>query len=114
MKQIYRGDLFYADLGHGIGSEQRGYRPVLIIQNNTGNKYSPTTIIAALTCKTASKVPLPTHYLLGNEAGLKKPSIVLLEQVRTIDKARLGRYIGHLTPIKMEDVEKAIRISLEI
>ena len=83
-----RGDMYYADLGKGIGSEQEGYRPVVIIQNNVGNKHSPTVIIASITSKRDAKAKLPTHYLIGAEDGLEMPSLVLLEQLRTIDKRR--------------------------
>lgn len=85
-----RGDMYYADLGHGIGSEQEGYRPVVIIQNNVGNKHSPTVIIASITSKKDAKPKLPTHYYIDAENGLELPSIVLLEQLRTVDKRRLG------------------------
>ena len=90
MNQTYlRGDMYYADLGQGIGSEQEGYRPVVIIQNNVGNKHSPTVIIASVTSKTDAKPKLPTHYYINAEDGLELPSIVLLEQLRTVDKRRL-------------------------
>ena len=92
-----RGDMYYADLGRGIGSEQEGYRPVVIIQNNVGNKHSPTVIIASITSKTGVKAKLPTHYYIDAEDGLELPSIVLLEQLRTVDKRRLGNFIGHLS-----------------
>lgn len=92
-----RGDMYYADLGHGIGSEQEGYRPVVIIQNNVGNKHSPTVIIASITSKKDAKAKLPTHYYINAENGLELPSIVLLEQLRTVDKRRLGDFIGHLS-----------------
>ena len=78
-----RGDMYYADLGRGIGSEQEGYRPVVIIQNNVGTKHSPTVIIASITSKTGVKAKLPTHYYIDAEDGLELPSIVLLEQLRT-------------------------------
>ena len=79
MNRTYlRGDMYYADLGRGIGSEQEGYRPVLILQNNTGNKYSPTVIVAAISSKVDAKAKLPTHYLLQAENGLELPSLVLL------------------------------------
>ena len=90
-----RGQLYYADLSKGVGSEQEGYRPVLIIQNDVGNKYSPTVIVAAVTSKVGVKPKLPTHYFIeANTVGLTAPSIVLLEQLRTLDKRRLERYIG--------------------
>lgn len=80
MNRTYlRGDMYYADLGRGIGSEQEGYRPVLILQNNTGNKYSPTVIVAAISSKVDAKAKLPTHYLLQAENGLELPSLVLLD-----------------------------------
>ncbi len=93
---IKRGDMFYADLSPVIGSEQGGIRPVLIIQNDLGNKYSPTVIAAAITSQ-KNKTRLPTHIELGeNTSGLKSDSIVLAEQIRTIDKSRLREKIGHI------------------
>ena len=83
MNRTYlRGDMYYADLGRGVGSEQEGYRPVLIIQNNTGNKYSTTVIVAAISSKVDAKAKLPTHYLLKAENGLEQPSIVLMEHCK--------------------------------
>ena len=91
MNRTYlRGDMYYADLGRGIGSEQEGYRPVLILQNDTGNKHSPTVIVAAISSKVDAKAKLPTHYLLKAENGLELPSLVLMEQLRTIDKKTAG------------------------
>ena len=93
---IKRGDKFYADLSPVVGSEQGGIRPVLIIQNDTGNKYSPTVIAAAITYQTG-KAKLPTHIEIGSQSnGLKSDSIVLTEQIRTIDKSRLKERIGHI------------------
>ena len=93
---IKRGDMFYADLSPVVGSEQGGIRPVLIIQNDLGNKYSPTVIAAAITSQT-NKTKLPTHIELGeNTSGLKSNSVVLAEQIRTIDKSRLKEKIGHI------------------
>lgn len=113
MKKTYlRGSLFYADLGEGIGSEQKGFRPVVIIQNNVGNKHSPTVIVAAVTSKNASKAKLPTHYYIGPANGLELPSIVLLEQLRTIDKLRLGDYIGRLSVPQMRELNHALAISI--
>lgn len=107
MNRTYlRGDMYYADLGKGIGSEQEGYRPVVIIQNNLGNKHSRTVIIS-ITSKRDAKVKLPTHYLLDAESGLELPSLVLLEQLRTIDKRRLSSFIGHLP-------EKLYRVSITL
>ncbi len=113
-RKICRGDMFYADLSPVIGSEQGGYRPVLIIQNNTGNRYSPTVIVAAISGKVLEKAELPTHYKVRAYAGLKEESIVLLEQMRTIDKKRLCDYIGHLCRDDMEHVDRCIAISLAL
>lgn len=95
-KTCYRGELYYADLGKGVGSEQEGCRPVVILQNDMGNRYSPTTIAAPISCKIDTKAKLPTHYILEPVAGLVRPSVVLLEQVRVIDKHRLERKLGSL------------------
>ena len=111
-KQIYRGEMYYADLSPVIGSEQGGKRPVLIIQNNIGNLYSPTVIVAAMTGKVRRKAKLPTHYIVNGYGGLGEDSIILLEQIRTIDKRRLKKYIGKLFPAEMESVEKCMIISL--
>ena len=99
--QIKRGDMFYADLSPVVGSEQGGVRPVLIIQNDLGNKYSPTVIAAAITSQT-NKTKLPTHIEIGeNTSGLKSNSVVLTEQIRTIDKSRLKEKIGHIDDNKI-------------
>ena len=108
---IKRGDIFYADLSPVVGSEQGGLRPVLIVQNDVGNKYSPTVIAAAITSK-MSKTKLPTHIdVPGIDAGLAKDSIVLLEQIRTIDKRRLKEKMGHLDEDTMAHVNGAIQVS---
>lgn len=108
---IRRGDIFYADLSPVKGSEQGGTRPVLIIQNNIGNKFSPTVIAAAITSKT-SKNNVPTHIKVkANENGLLKNSVVLLEQIRTIDKRRLKEKMGSLDSLIMQKVNKALSIS---
>ena len=109
---IKRGDMYYADLSPVIGSEQGGIRPVLIVQNDTGNKYSPTVIAAAITSQTG-KNKLPTHIQIGtNSWGLKSDSIVLAEQIRTIDKSRLKEKIGHIDDnMIMNQVNNAIGIS---
>ena len=109
---IKRGDMFYADLSPVIGSEQGGIRPVLIIQNDTGNKYSPTVIAAAITSQTG-KSKLPTHIeITSKENGLKSDSVVLAEQIRTIDKSRLKEKIGHIDDTNiMNQVNNAIGIS---
>ena len=107
-----RGDMYYADLGQGIGSEQEGYRPVVVIQNNVGNKHSPTVIIASITSKRDAKAKLPTHYLIGAEDGLEMPSLVLLEQLRTIDKRRLSSFIGHLSEKHIQGINHALAVSV--
>ena len=111
-KKILRGDMFYANLGRGIGSEQKGYRPVLVIQNDVGNKFSPTVIVASITSRVGIKAKLPTHYFINTEDGLQAPSIILLEQIRTIDKKRLDSYIGPLSPKNIEGVNEALSISV--
>jgi mRNA interferase MazF len=109
--QIKRGDIYYADLSPVIGSEQGGIRPVLVIQNDVGNKYSPTTIVSAITSQ-INKAKLPTHVEINAaDYGLNKDSVVLLEQVRTIDKKRLREKIGHFDDDMMEKVNEAIKIS---
>ena len=113
-KKCLRGDLYYANLGHGIGSEQRGYRPVLIIQNNIGNKFSPTVIVAPITSRIGIKAKLPTHYFLNTGVGLEAPSIIMFEQIRTIDKKRLDSYIGHLDDEHISEANKALSISIGI
>ena len=108
---IKRGEVYYADLSPVIGSEQGGIRPVLIVQNNIGNKYSPTVIAAAITSQ-LSKAKLPTHIELNLSSGLPKDSVVLLEQIRTIDKSRLQERIGELPDDTMKKVNNALMISL--
>ncbi len=109
---VKRGDIFYADLSPVVGSEQGGVRPVLIIQNDTGNRYSPTVIAAAITSQTG-KARLPTHIELPVEedCGLTKDSVVLLEQVRTLDKRRLREKMGRLDERVMRQVDTAIAVS---
>ncbi len=107
-----RGDIYFANLDPVIGSEQGGVRPVLIIQNDLGNRFSPTVIILPLTSK-MGKAPLRTHVpLQPPQGGLKKPSIVLCEQVRTLEKVRLTSYIGRLQPDKLLQVDRALAIAL--
>ncbi len=109
---IKRGDIFYADLSPVIGSEQGGVRPVLIIQNDIGNRYSPTIIVVAITSQ-INKAKLPTHVeIKSSDYGLPKDSVLLLEQIRTIDKRRLEEKIGHVTDDIMEKVNEALLISL--
>ncbi|SHJ86162.1 type II toxin-antitoxin system PemK/MazF family toxin [Tepidibacter formicigenes] len=110
--EIKRGDIIYADLSPVVGSEQGGVRPVLIIQNDIGNKYSPTVIIAAITSQ-INKAKLPTHIeIKANDYGLNRDSVVLLEQIRTIDKKRLREKIGHFDDELMEKVDEGLQISL--
>jgi mRNA interferase MazF len=109
---VKRGDIYYADLSPVIGSEQGGVRPVLIIQNDIGNKYSPTVIITAITSQ-INKAKLPTHVEISSEEyGLNKDSVILLEQIRTIDKRRLKDRIGHINDELMVQVDQALMISL--
>ena len=112
--EIVRGDIYYADLSPVVGSEQGGVRPVLVIQNNVGNKYSPTVIIAAITSQ-LTKAKLPTHIELDKEKyHLIKDSVVLLEQIRTLDKRRLKEKISSIDDVKMSQVNVAMMISLGI
>lgn len=109
---IKRGEIYYADLSPVLGSEQGGVRPVLVLQNDIGNKYSPTIIVSAITSR-LYKAKLPTHISLDASLyGLNKDSIILLEQLRTIDKLRLREKIGELSPQKMKEVDNALLISL--
>ena len=110
---IRRGDLFYADLNPVVGSEQGGIRPVLVIQNDVGNHFSPTVVAAAITSRKA-KNSLPTHILLENVPGLAPTSLLLLEQLRTIDRKRLRGYIGRISKEKMLEVDAALAISIGI
>ena len=110
--EIKRGDLYYADLSPVVGSEQGGVRPVLIIQNDVGNKYSPTVIVSAITSQ-INKAKLPTHVeISSNEYGHNKDSVILLEQIRTIDKKRLREKIGCLDENMMIKVDDGLQISL--
>ncbi len=111
-RPIQRGDIYYADLAPVIGSEQGGIRPVLVIQNDVGNRYSPTIITAIITCRRKSRY-LPTHVLLPEPScGLPKKSMVMLEQIRTLDRNRLYKYIGHLEAAKMHEINTALKISV--
>ena len=109
----FPGDLFYADLNPVVGSEQGGIRPVLVIQNDVGNHFSPTVVAAAITSRKA-KNSLPTHILLENVPGLAPTSLLLLEQLRTIDRKRLRGYIGRISKEKMLEVDAALAISIGI
>ena len=108
---IRRGDIYYADLSPVVGSEQGGIRPVLIVQNDVGNRYSPTVIAAAITSRT-DKSKLPTHIdVFADKFGLEKNSVILLEQIRTLDKKRLREKMGHLDESVMDKVNSAISVS---
>ena len=111
---VRRGDIYFADLSPVVGSEQGGTRPVLIVQNNVGNKYSPTVIAAAITSQ-VNKARLPTHIeLTGSSFGLTRDSVILLEQIRTIDKRRLREKMGRLDEEAMEKVDEALAVSFGI
>ena len=112
--QVRRGDIYYADLSPVVGSEQGGIRPVLIIQNDIGNRHSPTVICAAITSR-MNKAKLPTHIALdAGKYHLMKDSVILLEQIRTIDKKRLREYVCHIDQERMKKIDQAIRISLDL
>lgn len=111
-RTIKRGDIYRAELDPIIGSEQSGTRPVLIISNDTGNRFSPTVIIAPITSRISAKPKLPTHTLVEDFEGLDKVSIILSEQIRTIDKQRLGEYLGTLDRRFLLKVNKALAVSL--
>ena len=108
---VHRGDVFYADMGVNVGSEQNGMRPVLVLQNDVGNENSPTIIVAVLTSK-VKKMYMPTHVYVGARFGLTEESVVLTEQLSTIDRRRLRGYVGSVDGPTMKKVEQAIQISL--
>lgn len=111
---IRRGDIYYADLRPVVGSEQGGIRPVLVIQNDTGNRHSPTVIVAAITSK-MNKAKLPTHVeLSARQCQIVKDSVILLEQLRTIDKQRLRDKVCHLDNAMLKKVNEALKVSLEL
>ena len=111
MKKVKRGELYYAQLPVNIGSEQSGKRPVVIIQNNKGNEYSPTTIVALITSR--FKKYIPTHVPISNRA-LPYDSIIMTEQVRTIDKSRLGKIIGRISNEEMNCLDEALKVSMHL
>ncbi len=110
---IRRGDIYYADLRPVVGSEQGGIRPVLVVQNDVGNRHSPTVIVAAITSK-MHKAKLPTHIELPKEYGIEKDSVILLEQVRTIDKSRLREKVCHLDQEMLSSVNRALLVSFAL
>lgn len=107
-----RGEIYYTDFGEGLGSEQEGRRPAVIISNDIGNQHSSTVIIAAITTRRASKANLPTHVNIGIETGLESESTILLEQIRTVSKDRLSGYIGVLSRMQRQEVWRALAISV--
>ena len=109
--KIKRGQIYLANLGEGYGSEQGGIRPVLVVQNNKGNKHSPTILVACITSKAHSKHYLPTHYVIPKHVGLKYDSMVMMEQIKVIDEKRIIKYIGKLSPKFMKILDKKIKIS---
>ena len=110
----YRGDIYLVDLATSIGSEQGGCRPVLVIQNNTGNRYGPTLIVAPISSRYQKKRHQPTHCVLYDIEKLRTPSLVLAEQITTVDKSRVMKYLGRVPEDKMEPVNTALRISLAL
>lgn len=110
---IKRGQIYYADLSPVVGSEQGGYRPVLIIQNDVGNKYAPTVIVAIITTR-KTKANLPTHIWLNSECGLPKESMVECEQVRTLDKKRLKDFMGQVSQEVMKEIDLGLKISFAL
>ena len=109
-----RGEIYFADLDPHYGSEQGGKRPVIVIQNNTGNKFAPTVIVAAVTSKVTKKPNQPTHVLIDRNPAFSRPSMVLLEQIFTIDNVRIQRLLGHTTPGEMYQINEALMNSLDL
>ena len=112
---IYRrGDVYLANLDPYIGSEQGGTRPVVVLQNDVGNRYAPTLIVATVTSRTEKKKYQPTHVLIAHNTAFEKPSVVQLEQIFTIDKSRVQRFLGRLTQDEMQEIEKGVVSSLDL
>lgn len=109
-----RGDIYYADLTQYLGSEQGGIRPVVVIQNNRGNYYAPTLIVATVTSRADKKMNQPTHILIGKNKAFMKPSVVQLEQLFTIDKQRVQRYLGKMAEKEVAAIDGALMISLSL
>lgn len=109
-----RGEIYFADLDPHYGSEQGSKRPVIVIQNNTGNKFAPTVIVAAVTSKVSKKPNQPTHVLIEQNPAFSRPSVVLLEQIFTIDKERIQRLLGQTTPDEMHQINEALMNSLDL
>ncbi len=111
-KTYLRGDIYYADLGFGLGSEQAGHRPVVIVQNNIGNKHSSTVIVAAISSQIVRRGKQPTHHIINADFGLNIRSVVMTEQLRTIDKQRLTGYLGHINKDHMDEIDQALAVSV--
>ena len=109
-----RGDIYYADMEPHIGSEQGSTRPVMVLQNDVGNRYAPTLIVATVTSHTEKKKYQPTHVLIAHNTAFEKPSVVQLEQIFTIDKSRIQRFLGRLTQDEMREIEKGVVSSLDL
>ena len=109
-----RGDIYFADMEPHIGSEQGGTRPVVVLQNDVGNRYAPTLIVATVTSRTEKKRYQPTHVLIAHNTAFEKPSVVQLEQIFTIDKSRIQRFLGRLTQDEMQEIEKGVVSSLDL
>ena len=109
-----RGDIYYADMEPHIGSEQGGTRPVVVLQNDVGNRYAPTLIVATVTSRTEKKKYQPTHVLIAHNTAFEKPSVVQLEQNFTIDKSRIQRFLGWITQNEMQEIEKGVVSSLAL
>ena len=109
-----RGDIYYADMEPHIGSEQGGTRPVVVLQNDIGNRYAPTLIVATVTSRTEKKRYQPTHVLIAHNTAFEKPSVVQLEQIFTIDKSRIQRFLGRITQNEMQEIEKGVVSSLAL
>lgn len=112
IEHCHRGEIYYADLGKGCGSEQEGFRPVLIVQNDVGNRYGSTTIVAPISAQIANKAKLPTHHHIELQDGLEKPSVIMLEQLRTISKKRLARRIGTLSQSHIHCIDQCLAVSV--
>ncbi len=109
-----RGDIYYTDMDPHIGSEQGGSRPVVVLQNDVGNRYAPTLIVATVTSRTEKKKYQPTHVLIAHNTAFEKPSVVQLEQIFTIDKSRIQRFLGRLTQDEMQEIEKGVVSSFDL
>jgi len=108
----YRGDIYLVDLGTNVGSEQSGCRPVLVLQNDVGNHYGPTLIVAPISSRYWKKAGQPTHYIIEEVKSLSSPSVVLAEQIITIDKSRVQKFLGRVSDQQMRGIDRAVKISL--